>query len=90
MTTGFFARCASKLATASLLAAMGYGFRVVEPIAASRAAMPTNQIALQVGYNDAGSFSRLFRERMGLSPGAYRSRYQSVEAGIYTNSRSKI
>jgi len=39
-----------------------------------------DQIALQVGYNDASSFSRLFRERMGLSPGAYRSRYKSLDA----------
>ncbi|MDM0109446.1 helix-turn-helix domain-containing protein [Variovorax sp. J22R24] len=37
-----------------------------------------DQIASQVGYNDPSSFSRLFRERMGLSPGAYRSRYQSM------------
>ncbi|MDM0022533.1 GlxA family transcriptional regulator [Variovorax saccharolyticus] len=41
-----------------------------------------DQIAMQVGYTDASSFSRLFRERIGLSPGAYRSRYQSVEAGM--------
>ncbi|MDM0072602.1 helix-turn-helix domain-containing protein [Variovorax sp. J31P207] len=39
-----------------------------------------DQIASQVGYNDPSSFSRLFRERMGLSPGAYRSRYQSMGA----------
>lgn len=31
-------------------------------------------IAAQVGYRDTSSFSRLFRERIGLSPGAYRSR----------------
>jgi transcriptional regulator GlxA family with amidase domain len=39
------------------------------------------QIAVQVGYNDTSSFSRLFRQRMGLSPGAYRSRFQSTAAG---------
>lgn len=33
-------------------------------------------IANQVGYNDTSSFSRLFRERIGMSPGAYRSRFQ--------------
>lgn len=34
------------------------------------------QIACQVGYSDASSFSRLFRERVGLSPAAYRRRFQ--------------
>jgi len=38
-----------------------------------------DQIALQVGYGDPSSFSRLFRDRLGLSPGAYRRRYQSVD-----------
>lgn len=38
------------------------------------------QIAMQVGYTDASSFSRLFRERLGLSPGAYRRRFQSLDA----------
>lgn len=35
------------------------------------------QIAEQVGYGDASSFSRLFRQRMGQSPGAYRNRFQT-------------
>lgn len=34
-----------------------------------------DQIAIQVGYLDVSSFSRLFRERMGISPGSYRSRF---------------
>lgn len=37
------------------------------------------QIALQVGYSDSSSFSRLFRERVGLSPAAYRRRFQLSE-----------
>ena len=36
--------------------------------------LTVDQIALQVGFEDASSFSRLFRRRMGLSSGAYRSR----------------
>ncbi|RZL89296.1 MAG: helix-turn-helix domain-containing protein [Variovorax sp.] len=39
-----------------------------------------DRIAMQVGYSDTSSFSRLFRERMGLSPGAYRNRFQSLGA----------
>lgn len=34
------------------------------------------RIASQVGYSDVSSFSRLFRERVGLSPAAYRRRFQ--------------
>jgi transcriptional regulator GlxA family with amidase domain len=37
------------------------------------------QIALQVGYSNASSFSRLFRERVGLSPAAYRRRFQIAD-----------
>lgn len=33
-------------------------------------------IAVQVGYSDVSSFSRLFKQRIGLSPGSYRSRFQ--------------
>lgn len=34
-------------------------------------------IAGRVGYSDTSSFSRLFRERIGMSPGAYRSRFRA-------------
>lgn len=40
-------------------------------------ALTVEQIASQVGYANASSFSRLFRQRMGMSPGAYRARFQS-------------
>ncbi|THF64925.1 helix-turn-helix domain-containing protein [Pseudothauera nasutitermitis] len=33
-------------------------------------------IAAQVGYRDTSSFARLFRQRIGMSPGAYRGRFQ--------------
>ncbi|RQR27569.1 GlxA family transcriptional regulator [Burkholderia sp. Bp9142] len=33
-------------------------------------------IAAKVGYIDASSFSRLFKEKVGLSPGAYRGRFR--------------
>ncbi|MRV73722.1 helix-turn-helix domain-containing protein [Duganella sp. FT92W] len=36
--------------------------------------MSIEQIALYVGYSDVSSFSRLFRKRVGLTPGAYRAR----------------
>ncbi|AZC18428.1 GlxA family transcriptional regulator [Pseudomonas sp. CMR5c] len=36
-----------------------------------------DQVAVQVGYLDVSSFSRLFRERIGISPGSYRERFAS-------------
>lgn len=35
-------------------------------------------IMLQVGYNDLSSFSRLFQKKTGLTPRAYRGRFQSA------------
>lgn len=37
--------------------------------------MSVQLVASQVGYSDASSFSRLFRQGVGLSPGAYRRRF---------------
>jgi transcriptional regulator GlxA family with amidase domain len=38
--------------------------------------MNVDQIAAQVGYGDVSAFSRLFRRRIGMSPGGYRTRFQ--------------
>ncbi len=48
---------------------------------AARALLETSShsveaVANQVGYSDTSSFSRLFRQRIGMSPGAYRGRFQ--------------
>lgn len=36
------------------------------------------QITLQVGYEDGNSFRRLFKDRVGLTPTAYRKRFENV------------
>lgn len=38
------------------------------------------QITLQVGYEDGNSFRRLFKQRVGLAPSAYRKRFASRPA----------
>lgn len=37
-------------------------------------------ITQQVGYEDGNSFRRLFKERVGLSPMAYRKRFENIRA----------
>jgi len=41
--------------------------------------MSVQSIATQVGYSDVSSFSRLFKQEVGFSPGSYRLRFQSLE-----------
>ena len=42
---------------------------------------PIDDIALAVGYEDAGSFRRLFKRLTGISPKRYRQRFQMPEYG---------
>lgn len=42
--------------------------------------LSVEEVACQVGYSDTSSFSRLFRQRIGMSPGAYRGRFQPADA----------
>lgn len=52
---------------------------------AARALLETGDLSVEVisgevGYNDTSSFSRLFRQRIGMSPGVYRRRFQIKSA----------
>jgi transcriptional regulator GlxA family with amidase domain len=37
--------------------------------------LPLDEIIARVGYSDVSSFTRLFQQRVGMTPGAYRQRY---------------
>lgn len=41
--------------------------------------MSVQSVATQIGYSDVSSFSRLFSQTVGLSPGAYRRRFKILE-----------
>ena len=39
-------------------------------------------IANEVGYEDAGFFTRLFRRKVNLTPAAYRRRFSAMRKGL--------
>jgi transcriptional regulator GlxA family with amidase domain len=43
---------------------------------------PAEAIALEVGYEDAGFFNRLFRRNVGLTPAQYRRRFGSIKRSL--------
>jgi transcriptional regulator GlxA family with amidase domain len=43
---------------------------------------PVEAIALEVGYEDASSFDRLFRRKVGLTPAQYRRRFGSIKRSL--------
>lgn len=57
------------------------GYLQAVRLQAARALLETGDMTIQsiatlVGYSDVSSFSRLFRQGIGLSPGSYRRRFQ--------------
>ncbi|WP_346891680.1 acetamidase/formamidase family protein [uncultured Roseibium sp.] len=44
--------------------------------------VPVAEVAYDCGFNDAANFNRLFKERFGLSPGAFRKKHaEGLDAG---------
>ena len=57
------------------------GYLQMLRLAAARALLEAGDLSVdaivnQVGYEDASSFSRLFKQEIGISPGAYRQRFR--------------
>ncbi len=44
--------------------------------------MPVEAVAQEVGYEDGSFFRRLFRRKVGLTPGAYRRRFATVRRAL--------
>ena len=44
--------------------------------------LPIEAVAHEVGYEDAGYFTRLFRRKVGLTPGQYRKRFGSLRSAL--------
>jgi len=51
---------------------------------------PIESIALEVGYEDAGFFARLFRRHVELTPGQYRKRFGAVRRALQINRASAV
>jgi transcriptional regulator GlxA family with amidase domain len=45
---------------------------------------PIESVAGQVGYEDAGFFSRLFRRKVNMTPATYRKRFRSLRESVAT------
>jgi transcriptional regulator GlxA family with amidase domain len=46
--------------------------------------LPVEAVALEVGYQDNGFFGRLFRRRVGMTPGQYRRRFGNLRTLLKT------
>ncbi len=44
--------------------------------------LPVEAIALEVGYQDASFFNRLFRRKVALTPAAYRRRFGTLRSQL--------
>lgn len=44
--------------------------------------LPIDAVAMEVGYQDASFFSRLFRRKVGLTPAQYRKRFTALRSAL--------
>src|SRR5690606_16268914 len=44
--------------------------------------VPVEEVAQQVGYEDASFFGRLFRRKVGLTPAQYRKRFRALRVAL--------
>lgn len=53
-------------------------------------ALPVEEIARQVGYEDGSAFRKIFQRIVGLAPGAYRQRFSVVRGESAAQSRRRL
>jgi transcriptional regulator GlxA family with amidase domain len=51
---------------------------------------PVEAIANEVGYEDAGFFSRLFRRQVSLTPAQYRKRFGAMRSAVQAAATSSV
>jgi transcriptional regulator GlxA family with amidase domain len=51
--------------------------------------LPVEAIANEVGYEDAGFFSRLFRRKVNLTPAQYRRRFGQLRESLAVGELSR-
>lgn len=47
--------------------------------------LPIEAVAVEVGYEDASFFGRLFRRKVGLTPAQYRRRFAALGSALAQN-----
>jgi transcriptional regulator GlxA family with amidase domain len=52
--------------------------------------LPVEAVALEVGYQDNGFFGRMFRQRVGMTPGQYRRRFGNLRALLKGSDRADV
>jgi AraC-like DNA-binding protein len=50
--------------------------------------LPVEAVALEIGYQDNGFFGRMFRRRVGMTPGQYRRRFGNLRALLKGSDRA--
>jgi len=65
----------------STLQTLDRGLSVLDLVSRTPAGLSIAEIASRVGYDDYSSFTKIFRQKMGMSPTEYRSAAAEAQEG---------